>query len=70
MIRQIFKCELNSADGIEWLRMANKQFGDFRNKLVNGIENLANDFKENRALLVSYLFFFFICLFLFANIYH
>ncbi|CAG8731356.1 20604_t:CDS:2 [Rhizophagus irregularis] len=35
LIRKVIKCELNSAEGIEWLHTANRHFGDFRNKLVN-----------------------------------
>ncbi|CAB4430768.1 unnamed protein product [Rhizophagus irregularis] len=37
LIRKVIKCELNSAEGIEWLHTANRHFGDFRNKLVNGL---------------------------------
>ncbi|RGB38595.1 hypothetical protein C1646_755562 [Rhizophagus diaphanus] len=40
LIRQVLKCELNSAEGIKWLYTANRHFGDFRNKLVNSVENL------------------------------
>ena len=36
LVRKIVKCELNSAEGIEWLQTAKSSFGDFRNKLVNG----------------------------------
>ena len=56
LIRQVLKCELNSAEGIEWLHTANRHFGDFRNKLVNGIENLVENFKEKRSWLVLNIF--------------
>ncbi|PKK80542.1 hypothetical protein RhiirC2_767984 [Rhizophagus irregularis] len=46
LVREIVKCDLNSADGIEWLRLANRNFGDFRNKFIDGIERLINSFKE------------------------
>ncbi|UZO03510.1 uncharacterized protein OCT59_023917 [Rhizophagus irregularis] len=36
--------------GIEWLHTANRHFGDFRNKLVNSVENLVENFKEKRTL--------------------
>ncbi|PKC00982.1 hypothetical protein RhiirA5_382069 [Rhizophagus irregularis] len=49
LVRQIFNCDLNSTEGIDWLRTANRQFGDFRNKFLDSIEDLINDFKENRA---------------------
>ncbi|CAG8712522.1 3729_t:CDS:2, partial [Dentiscutata erythropus] len=39
--------------GIKWLQIAKKHFGDFRNKLVNDIENLVKDFKKIRARPVS-----------------
>ncbi|GES74616.1 hypothetical protein GLOIN_2v1840368 [Rhizophagus clarus] len=35
-------------DGIEWLRIGNRHFGDFRNKLLDGIESLIESFKETR----------------------
>jgi hypothetical protein len=40
LIRQVLKCELNSAEGIEWLHTTIRHFGDFRHKLVNSIESL------------------------------
>ncbi|PKY41974.1 hypothetical protein RhiirA4_455686, partial [Rhizophagus irregularis] len=50
LVRQIFNCDLNSTgEGIDWLWTANRQFGDFRNKFLDSIEDLINDFKENRA---------------------
>jgi hypothetical protein len=48
LIRKVIKCELNSAEGIEWLHTANRHFGDFRNKLVNGVVDLIDNFKEKR----------------------
>ncbi|CAB4435209.1 unnamed protein product [Rhizophagus irregularis] len=48
LIRQIIKCNLNSVEGLEWLRIGLRQFGDFRNKFLDGIERLANLFKEKR----------------------
>ncbi|RIA89069.1 hypothetical protein C1645_825367 [Glomus cerebriforme] len=39
---------INSAKGIEWIHIANRHFGDFRNKLVNSIIDLINNFKEKR----------------------
>jgi hypothetical protein len=52
LIRKIVKCEINSAEGIEWLQTAKTNFGDFRNKFVNGIEAKVKDFKKQRNLLV------------------
>jgi len=46
LICQVLKYELNSAEVIKWLHTANRHFGDSRNKLVNGIENLIENFKE------------------------
>ncbi|GES93354.1 hypothetical protein GLOIN_2v1886077 [Rhizophagus clarus] len=48
LVRQVIKCDLNSVDGIEWLRIGNRHFGDFRNKLLDGIESLIESFKETR----------------------
>ncbi|CAG8665092.1 5764_t:CDS:2 [Cetraspora pellucida] len=33
---------------VEWLHIAKRHFGDFRNKLINGIEELVENFKEQR----------------------
>ena len=49
------KCELNSAEGLEWLKIGNRNFGDFQNKLLDGIERLANSIKEHRTRLLSFL---------------
>jgi hypothetical protein len=57
LIREIFKCELNSTEGIEWLQTAIRDFGDFRNKLLNGVEELVNEFKGQRTLLVPFVVF-------------
>lgn len=54
LVRKIVKCDLNSADGIEWLRLANRNFGDFRNKFIDGIERLINSFKERLERLVLF----------------
>ncbi|RGB31936.1 hypothetical protein C1646_763519 [Rhizophagus diaphanus] len=51
LIRKVINYELNSAEGIEWLHIANRHFGDFRNKLVNGVEDLIKNFKEKRLSL-------------------
>jgi len=56
------KCELNSAEGLEWLKIGNRNFGDFQNKLLDGIERLANSIKEHRTRLLSF-FDFDVCLF-------
>lgn len=48
LVQQIIKCDLNSAEGLEWLRIANRQFGDFRNKFLDGIEKLVDSLKEKR----------------------
>ena len=29
LVREIFRCDLNSAEGIDWLRAASRNFGDF-----------------------------------------
>jgi hypothetical protein len=49
LVRQIMKCELNSAEGLEWLKIGNRHFGDFRNKFLDGIERLVNSIKEHRT---------------------
>ncbi|CAG8711494.1 3381_t:CDS:2, partial [Cetraspora pellucida] len=49
LVLKVFKCELNSAEGIEWLHTAIRHFGDFRNKLVNNVMDLVDDFKEIRS---------------------
>ncbi|CAG8606307.1 3749_t:CDS:2, partial [Cetraspora pellucida] len=48
LVRQIIKCDLNSAEEIEWLQIATKHFGDFCNKLINSVEKLVEEFKEKR----------------------
>ena len=48
----MINCEINSAEGVEWLRIANRNFGDFRNKLVDGVEGLVKSFKEKLSRLV------------------
>ncbi|RIB21586.1 hypothetical protein C2G38_2299389 [Gigaspora rosea] len=49
LVQKIFKCELNSAEGIEWLHIATRNFGDFWNKLVNGVMDLIKVFKQTRS---------------------
>ncbi|PKC67985.1 hypothetical protein RhiirA1_393268 [Rhizophagus irregularis] len=49
LVRQIFKCDLNSAEGIECLKVANKNLGDSRNKLINSIMELVKSFNEQRS---------------------
>ena len=49
LVRQIFKCDLNSAEGIDWLRAANRNFGDFRNKFLDSVEEIIKIFKDNKA---------------------
>ncbi|CAG8766069.1 7366_t:CDS:2, partial [Racocetra fulgida] len=48
LVRQIIKCDLNSTEGIEWLHIAKRHFGDFHNKLINRVEKLIEDFKKKR----------------------
>ncbi|CAB4410279.1 unnamed protein product [Rhizophagus irregularis] len=48
LVQQIIKCDLNSAEGLEWLRIGNRQFGDFRNKFLDGIKKLVYSLKEKR----------------------
>ncbi|RIA91336.1 hypothetical protein C1645_822196 [Glomus cerebriforme] len=50
LIQKVIKCELNSAEGIEWIYTANRHFGNFCNKLVNSVIDLINNFKEKRNL--------------------
>ena len=75
LVRQIFNCDLNSAEGIDLLRIANRQFGDFRNKFLDSIEDLINEFKAKRVaryskqfllsnLIILYLLFLVILLYL------
>ncbi|PKC56099.1 hypothetical protein RhiirA1_474510 [Rhizophagus irregularis] len=47
--RQIFNCDLNSSEGIDWLRVANRNFSDFRNKFLDSVEEAIEIFKEKRA---------------------
>ena len=49
LVRQILNCDLNGAEGTDWLRAANKNFGDFRNKFLDSIEEKIVMFKEKRA---------------------
>ena len=49
LVRQIFNHDLNSAEGIECLRTANRNFSDFRNKFLDNIEEAVNVFKKNRV---------------------
>ena len=60
LIRKVIKCELNSAEDIEWLQTVNRHFGDFRNKFINNVEDLVENFKERRVMLISFLFLLFI----------
>ena len=49
-MQQIFNCELNSDEGINWLQIANKKFNDFRNKFLDtNVEDAVEAFKEKRA---------------------
>ncbi|CAG8736596.1 4222_t:CDS:2 [Cetraspora pellucida] len=48
LVKQIIKCDLNSTEGVEWLHIAKRHFGNFYNKLINGIEELVENFKEQR----------------------
>ncbi|GES80885.1 hypothetical protein GLOIN_2v1840951 [Rhizophagus clarus] len=49
LVRQIFNCNLNSTEGIELLRAANRNFSDFRNKFLDHIEETVNEFKKKRS---------------------
>ncbi|KAF0382171.1 hypothetical protein F8M41_011975 [Gigaspora margarita] len=40
LVLKIFKCEFNSTEDIEYLYIANRHFGDFRNSLVNNVMDL------------------------------
>jgi hypothetical protein len=51
LVQQIFSYDLNSAEGIECLRMANtRHFSDFRNKFLDNIKKVVDIFKKKRAL--------------------
>ena len=52
LIRNVIKCDLNDAEGIEWIQTANRHFCDFCNKLVNGVKDSVRMFKKKRRLLV------------------
>ena len=54
LVWKIFNCDINSAEGIEWLRIANRNFGDFRNKLIDNIERLIESFKARLVDLITY----------------
>lgn len=49
LVQQIFNCDLNSSEGIDWLRAANRNFSDFRNKFLDSVEEAIEIFKEKRA---------------------
>ncbi|CAB4443378.1 unnamed protein product [Rhizophagus irregularis] len=49
LVQQIFNCNLNSSEGIDWLRAANRNFSDFRNKFLDSVEEAIEMFKEKRA---------------------
>lgn len=48
LVRQMFNYNLNSAEGIDSLRTASKNFSDFRNKFLNEVENAIEEFKDKR----------------------
>ena len=52
LVHKMINCEINSAEGVEWLRIANRNFGDFRNKLVDGVEGLVKSFKEKLSQVI------------------
>ncbi|RIA84045.1 hypothetical protein C1645_832838, partial [Glomus cerebriforme] len=49
LVQQIFGCDLNSAEGIDWLHTANRNFSDFHNKFLDNVEETVNMLKEKRA---------------------
>ena len=56
LVQEIFKCKLNSTEGIDWLRAANRNFGDFRNKFLDSIDEIIDTIKVERAKYVIFLF--------------
>jgi hypothetical protein len=54
LVCKMFKCEINSTEGIEWIRIANRNLADFHNKLNDGIEGLVKSFKA-RLVIFNYL---------------
>ncbi|KAF0473027.1 hypothetical protein F8M41_024913 [Gigaspora margarita] len=44
LVLKIFRCELNSTEGVEYFHIANRHFGDFRNSLVNNVMDLIQIF--------------------------
>jgi hypothetical protein len=48
-VRQIFNCEINSNEGINWLKSASKNFNDSRNKFLDNIQEEVEEFKTKRA---------------------
>ncbi|RIA78827.1 hypothetical protein C1645_842250 [Glomus cerebriforme] len=48
LVQQIFGCDLNSAEGIDWLRTANRNFSNFHNKFLDNVEEIVNILKEKR----------------------
>ncbi|RIA88248.1 hypothetical protein C1645_826664 [Glomus cerebriforme] len=49
LVQQIFGYDLNSAEEINWLRTANRNFSDFCNKFLDNVEKTVNMLKEKRA---------------------
>ena len=49
LVRQVFNCDLNSVEGVDWLHAANRNFGDSRNKFLGNVEEVINAFKEKRV---------------------
>lgn len=57
LVSQFIECDLNSAEGIDWLRTANKNFDDFRKNLTNSIEELVKSFKEKKHAVSNFYFY-------------
>jgi len=49
LVRQVFNYDLNSTEGINWLRAANRNFGDSRNKFLDIVMGVIDEFKGKRV---------------------
>ena len=49
LVRQVFNYDLNSTEGINWLCVTNRNFGDSRNKFLDIVMEVIDEFKEKRV---------------------
>jgi hypothetical protein len=49
LVWKMFNCDINSAEGTNWLQAANRNFIDSHNKFLDAVEKAIDDFNEERA---------------------